>query len=193
MPELSAVDALLAVGLGIGLAAAAGLRIFVPLLALALAARFGGLELAPAFAWLGSVPAIVALGVAAVVEIGAYYVPGLDHLLDVVAGPAAVGAGIVVAAAVMTDLPSWLQWPLAIIAGGGSAGLVQGASTLLRAKSGALTGGLGNPVVASGELGGAVTLSVLALLAPVVAVVLVILLLWAILRVARRLLDRHRA
>lgn len=189
---MEASDALLAIGLGIGLAAAAGLRIFVPLLALALAAQFGGLELTPGFAWLGSAPAVAALGVAAVVEVGAYYLPGLDHLLDVVAGPVAVGAGIVVAAAVMTDLPPWLHWPLAIIAGGGSAGLMQGASMLLRAKSGALTGGLGNPVVASGELGGAIVLSLLALLAPVFAVVLVILLLWAILRIARRLLEQRR-
>lgn len=186
MTDLSAIDALLATGLGIGLAAAAGLRIFVPLLALALAARFGSLELAPSFGWLGTLPAVVALAVAAVVEVGAYYVPGLDHALDVVAGPVAIVAGVIVAAAVMADLPTWMHWPLALIAGGGSAAVVQGASTLLRAKSGALTGGLGNPLVASGELGGAVTLSVLALLVPVVAVILAGALVWALVAFARR-------
>lgn len=173
-------------GLGIGLAAAAGLRIFVPLLALALAARFGGLELAPSFAWLGTLPAVVALAVAAVIEVGGYYVPGLDHALDVVAGPVAIAAGVIVAAAVMVDLPNWMQWPLALIAGGGSAAVMQGASTLLRAKSGTLTGGLGNPLVASGELGGAVALSVVALLLPVVAVVLAGALVWVLLAFARR-------
>ena len=47
--------------------------------------------------WLG-----VSLSVAAVLEIIAYYVPGVDNVLDVVAAPAALIAGTVVSAAVMT-------------------------------------------------------------------------------------------
>jgi len=87
-------QSLLAIALGIGLAAATGLRIFMPLLIVALAARFGGLPLGDSFQWLASAPALVTLATAAVAEILAYLVPGIDHLLDVIASPVTVAAGI---------------------------------------------------------------------------------------------------
>jgi len=177
---------LLSIALGIGLAAATGFRVFVPLLALSLAARELGLELADGFAWIASTPALVAFATAAVLEVLAYYVPGVDHLLDTVAGPAAIAAGVIVSASVMTDLPPYLKWTVALIAGGGIAGLTQGATTLTRAKSGLFTVGLGNPVVATGELVGAVGLSLLALLAPIVTAGLVVLLVVLIVRALRR-------
>ena len=123
-------------------------------------------------------------------RIAAYYLPGVDHALDVIATPLALVAGWVAAAAVMTDLPPLLKWTTAIIAGGGAAGLTQGLSSLLRVKSAATTGGLGNPVVATGEWGGALLLSLLAIFAPVVAVIAVVVLLWLIVRLARRILRR---
>jgi hypothetical protein len=162
---------LVAVPLGVAIAAATGFRVFLPLLALGLAGRFELVPLADGFRWLADTGTLLALGVAAVVEVAAYYVPGLDHLLDVLAGPAALAAGALGVAAVTVNLPPSVRWPLAIVAGSGSAGLVQGATTLLRAKSGLFTGGLANPVVATGELGGALLFSALALLAPVLAVV----------------------
>ncbi|MGB8327249.1 MAG: DUF4126 domain-containing protein, partial [Steroidobacteraceae bacterium] len=169
------MDLLISVALGIGLAAATGFRLFVPLLVLALAAWTGHVHLAASFAWLGTPPAIAMLGVAAVAEVSAYYVPGVDHLLDVIAAPAALVAGTVAAAAVITDLPPLVKWTTAVIAGGGAAGLTQGMTTLLRAKSTIATGGLGNPLVASGELGGALGISLLAISMPFVAVALVVL------------------
>lgn len=193
-PTLAATGAtLLAIALGIGIAAATGFRVFLPLLALGLGARFGLVPLSDGFAWLADGGTLLALGVAAVVEVTAYYVPGVDHLLDTLAGPAALVAGAVGVAAVMTDVPPALKWSIALIAGSGSAGLVQGATTLLRAKSGALTGGLGNPVVATGELGGAVGLSLLALFVPVVAVLAVVALAWFAWRTGRRFLRDRRA
>lgn len=183
---------LLAVALGIGIAAATGFRVFLPLLALGLGGHFGLVPLSEGFAWLADGGTLVALGVAAGVEVLAYYVPGVDHLLDTLAGPAALVAGAVSVAAAMTDVPPALKWTVAIIAGSGSAGLVQGATTLLRAKSGALTGGLGNPVVATGELGGAVGLSALALFVPVLALVAVVLLAWVAWRAGRRFLRGRR-
>ena len=87
-------DLLFSVALGIGLAAATGFRVFVPLLVAGLAARAGWVPLTESFAWLQSTPALVALSAAAVLEILAFYIPGLDHLLDVLAGPLAVIAGV---------------------------------------------------------------------------------------------------
>ncbi|MFO1426622.1 MAG: DUF4126 domain-containing protein [Steroidobacteraceae bacterium] len=181
------IQVLLSVALGVGLAAATGLRVFLPLFALSIAAASGHVTLAPAFAWLGSTPALVMLGVATLAEVLAYYIPGVDHALDVLAAPAALIAGTLATAAVVSDLPPVVRWTTAVIAGGGAAGLTQGLTTLLRLKSAALSGGLGNPVVASAELGGAVLLSVLALLAPVIALALAVALgAWLLRRLARR-------
>src|SRR5262245_17214833 len=148
-------DVALSIALGIGLAAATGFRVFLPMLIVSAAAYTGHLPLGDSFAWLGTPPALTMLSVAAIVEIVAYYVPGVDNLLDTLATPAAFVAGTVVSAAVMTDVPPLVKWTAAVIAGGGVAGLTQGITTLLRAKSTILTGGLGNPVIATAELGGA--------------------------------------
>jgi Domain of unknown function (DUF4126) len=99
-----------------------------------------------------------------------------------------------VSVAVMTDLPPMVKWIAAVIAGGGAAGFTQGLTAMLRAKSTAFTGGFGNPVIATGELGGSVLLSLLALAAPLAAFAVVILLLWLALRLLRQLRQgTHRA
>ena len=172
---------MLSVLTGIGLAAACGFRVFVPLLALGLAGRANVLPLNDSFAMLSSMPALVALGTAATLEVGAYYVPWLDNLLDLAAAPAAVIAGVLASAAVLTDLPPVLTWGIALIGGGGAAGLLHGATSLLRLKSTAVTGGVANPVLSTGELVGAVVTSALALLVPVVcAALLVLVVVWMI-------------
>jgi hypothetical protein len=139
------------------------------------------------FAWLGTPGALIMLGVAALVEILAYYIPGVDNLLDTLATPAAVVAGTLVSAAVITDLPPMLKWTTAIIAGGGVAGLTQGVTALLRAKSTVLTAGVGNPVIATAELGGSLLVSLLALAAPLLALLVVIVFLWLAMRLIRRI------
>jgi hypothetical protein len=169
-------DALLGVAVGLGLAAAAGFRVFVPLLAAAIAAKTGVLPLAPEFAWLASTPALAALGTATILEVGAYAIPWLDQLLDIAATPAAMLAGMLAAASVVVDLPPLLKWSAVLLAGG-AAGVTQGATVFTRFKSTTLTGGLGNPVVALLELIGAVVTSVLAIFLPIVTVVAVLLLL----------------
>jgi hypothetical protein len=163
------VDVLLGIVAGLALSTAAGLRVFVPLLLTGLAARLGYLGLAPGMAWIGSDMAVLAFATATVLEVGAYYVPWLDNLLDAVGAPAAVAAGVVTTAAVTPELPPFLRWALAILAGGGTAGLVQAGTALVRLKSSLLTAGIANPAVATGELAGAVALSVLAVLAPFLA------------------------
>ena len=191
LTHLPATDLALSIALGVGLAAAVGLRVFLPMLVLGVAAFTGHLTLSSGFAWLGTPAAIVMLGVAAILEILAYYIPGVDNLLDAIAAPAALIAGTVVAAAVMTDLPPLLKWTTAVIAGGGAAGLTQGLTSLLRAKSTLMTGGLGNPVLATGEWGGALLVSLLALAFPVIAVALVAVFCWFAIRLVRRLFRKE--
>lgn len=190
---MPAPDILVSIALGIGLAAATGMRVFLPLLVMSVAAWSGHLTLGADFQWLGSLPAVIMLAVAAVVEIAAYYIPGVDNLLDTVATPAALIAGTIAAAAVLTDLPPLVKWTAAVIAGGGVAGLTQGVTALLRAKSTFGTGGLANPAIAAGELGGALGLSLLAIAAPIIALILVVLACWLAVRLLRRVFSRKRS
>jgi hypothetical protein len=184
------LDLALSVALGVGLAAATGFRLFLPLLVLSIAAYTGHASLNESFAWLATPAALLMLGTAAIVEIAAFYIPGVDNLLDTVATPGAVVAGTIVSAAVMTDLPPMLKWTAAIIAGGGVAGITQSLTAMLRAKSTVFTGGLGNSVVATAELGGASLVSILALAAPLAALALVILFFWLAFRLIRSLARR---
>jgi len=189
----ASLTAAISVALGIGLAAATGFRVFLPLLIAALAARFGHLPLNDAFGWLATAPALFTLGSAAVLETLAYYIPGVDHALDVIASPAAVAAGIVASASVMTDVPPAVMWPVAIIAGGGIAGLTKGSTAVVRAKSAALTGGLANPVISTVETVGATGIALLAVVVPLICVVLVGVLLYWSGRKAGRILFGRRA
>ena len=186
------IGPLLGIALGIGLAAATGFRIFIPLLIAGLAARFEVVPLGESFQWLASTPALVTLGTAAIAETLAYYIPGVDHALDLIAGPAAVAAGIVASAAVMTDVPPAVMWPVAVIAGGGAAGLTKGSTALLRAKSGLATGGLANPVVSTVETVGATGIALLAVVVPLLCLLAVVALLWWAARKSGRLLRSGR-
>lgn len=183
-------ESLLSVGVGLALAAAAGFRVFVPLLALSLAARGGWVELSASFDWLGTTPAAVALGTATALEIAAYYIPFFDNMLDTLTAPVAVLAGIVASASLLTDLPPWLQYSIAVIGAGGTAGVVHASTSMLRLKSSAATAGIGNPILATLELAGSVLIAVLALLAPFIALAAVIALVGF---VARRVNARRVA
>jgi hypothetical protein len=167
---------LLSIGLGLGLAAACGFRVFVPLLVISAASYSGHLELGTGFEWVGSLPALIAFASATAVEIAAYYIPWVDNLLDSVSGPLAIVAGTIVTASSLVDVDPFLKWSLAIIGGGGLAGLVKGSTTLARGASTLTTGGLANPLVSTIEVGTSISLSVLALLLPRIALVAVVIL-----------------
>jgi hypothetical protein len=188
---MTGVDTAVSIALGIGLAAAVGFRVFLPLLVTSIAAYAGHLNLDANFAWLGSPAAMTMLGVAAVVEVLAYYIPAVDNLLDSITTPLALVAGTVVSAAVITDLPPLIKWSTAIIAGGGVAAITQGVTTLLRAKSTALTAGVGNPVISTVEMIAAVFVAVLALLAPLIALALVAAFCWITVRMIRKMLRKQ--
>ncbi|MCM2263595.1 MAG: DUF4126 domain-containing protein [Desulfuromonadales bacterium] len=183
------LDLLHAVLVGIGLSAACGFRVFVPLLGVSIAALAGYLPLSSEFAWLGTWPALLALAVATVLEVGAYSVPVIDHLMDVIAAPAAIVAGTLLMASLLGDASPLLKWSLAVIAGGGAAGIVQAGSMAFRGGSTLLTGGLGNLLVAALEFFGAIVMTVLALLLPLLAIVgLVVMVFVLIHMIIRRLL-----
>lgn len=173
--------------LGIGLAAACGFRVFVPLLGMGIAAHAGHLTLAEGFEWIGGWPAIIAFAVATVLEIAAYYIPWLDNLLDSLATPAAVVAGTIAVASVMDEMSPYLRWTLAAIAGGGAAGTIQVGTVALRGGSTLATGGIANPLVATGEWVFSLAGTIMALIAPVLAVVAASLVIaWFIFYLLRR-------
>jgi hypothetical protein len=180
-------ETIVALGLGLGLAAAAGLRVFVPLLMLGLAARSGGVPLASGFEWLSATPALIALGTATLLEVLAYYIPWFDNLLDTLSTPAAMVAGMIATASVLGQFPPWMQWGVAIVGGGGAAGVVAGSTSLLRLKSTALTGGTANFLVSTLELFGSVVASLLAIVVPVIALILLAGVLFLVYRLSRRL------
>jgi hypothetical protein len=187
---VSTLDYLFAAALGISLAAAVGFRVFVPVLVVAIAARTGHLQLAHSFDWLTTNTAIAMLAVAAVVEVAAYYIPGVDNVLDALTTPLALIAGTLMVAAPLWDLPALLKWSVAVIAGGGAAGTTQVLTTVLRGKSTLATGGIANPVVSTAELGSSLLLAILALLLPVVALFLLVIVVVLLLRWMRRLAAR---
>ena len=186
-------DTVLSLGIGLGLAAAAGFRVFVPLLVLSLAARAGYVPLSLGWEWMASNGALIAFASATVIEVLAYYIPWLDHALDTVATPAAIVAGMVTSASVLGDLPPLLKWTAVVIGGGGAAAMVQGSTVALRAGSGATTAGLANPIVSTLELFGSTAVSLLAIALPVIALLFVIGFMYLVYRLTRRLVRWSRA
>ncbi|MEQ1730825.1 MAG: DUF4126 domain-containing protein, partial [Vicinamibacterales bacterium] len=176
----------------VGLAAASGLRVFLPILVLGSAARLGWIGLGSDFGWIASNVGLMTLAIASSAEVAAYYLPAIDNALDVIAGPAAVVAGIIMLAAMTADLPAPVRWSLAIIAGGGTAGIVQSLTTIARLKSTGFTAGLANPLLATLELVGAAGMSLLAVLAPVVAVSLLFVVVLILRRIIRPLRQKTR-
>jgi Domain of unknown function (DUF4126) len=174
------METLLSILLGLGLAAACGFRVFVPLLIMSIASRAGAgyLELGQGFAWIGSTAALVAFSAATLLEIAGYYIPWVDNLLDAVATPTAIVAGIVVTASAVTDVDPLVRWTLAIVGGGGTAATFQGITATARQVSSFTTGGLANPLLATVEAGSSALLSVLAIVVPVLAMLLVVGLLY---------------
>ena len=183
---------LLSFCIGVGLSAACGFRVFVPLLIMSIAAKTGHLTLVPSFQWIGSDIALWTFAIATVLEIGAYYIPWLDNMLDVIATPAAIIAGTIITASMVGGMDPYLKWTLAAIAGGGAAGAVHGATALTRGASTATTGGLANPIFSTIELGISFLTSVLAVIAPVVAIVFVAFMFVLLLLAAKKILLKFR-
>jgi hypothetical protein len=183
------LEILSATALAIALSACCGFRVFVPVLAASVAGRLGFVSLPADMAWMATLPALICFGLAALLEIAAYYIPVVDNLLDAIATPLSVGAGTVLASSLLplTDSEPLLRWGAALVAGGGAAGTIQLGTGLLRLLSTKATGTLGNPVVASTENAAAIGGSVLSFLFPVVlAVLILILVVWVLSKLGKQ-------
>ncbi|MBT8257516.1 MAG: DUF4126 domain-containing protein [Bacteroidia bacterium] len=183
-------ETMISICLGIGLAASVGFRVFLPLFALSLAAHNGLWELNDNWEWIGSMTALIILGVATAVEILGYYIPFIDNLLDSIAIPLAAIAGTAVMVSTVADLSPAVTWTLAIIAGGGTAAAISSASGATRMASTATTAGIGNPVVSTVETGTSLILSIVSILVPVIGVMLVLLTLFIIFRLYKKFKSR---
>lgn len=183
-------DTIISICLGIGLSAAVGFRVFVPLFVLSLASYLGVWQLNDSWVWIGSISALLVLGVATLVEIAAYYIPYVDNALDTIAIPLATIAGTAVMASTIADLSPIITWALAIIAGGGTATAIAGSSGTTRLASTATTGGVVNPVVSTIETTTSVGMSIIAVFLPYLAVFLVLVILYIIFRIYKKFKSR---
>jgi uncharacterized protein DUF4126 len=177
-------DLVFAAAAGIAIAAACGLRAFLPLLALSLGVRFDLVRVDHAAVWIASTPVLVTLVWATVLEIAADKVPALDHLLDLVATALRPAAAAVAAWCTFEGLHPALGIGAALVLGGGAMGL-HVAKAKVRLGSSMLTLGNANPVLSFIEDAISAGLSALALLAPIAAVVAAGMVVWVFRRVFR--------
>ncbi len=180
-------DTLLSVFLGIGLSASVGFRVFLPLFVLSLAAYFNVWELNESWLWIGGTTAVITLGIATMVEIGAYYIPIIDNVLDTIAIPLATIAGVAVMVATVADLSPVITWALAIIAGGGTAAAIKSSASATRLGSTVSTAGIGNPIVSTIETGTAIIMSVVSVFLPILAIILVIFIFYIFFKLYKKL------
>ena len=178
--------------IGIGLAAASGFRVFLPMFFVSLASFMGWIPMNDSFEWLAGLPTLITTGIAMIVEILAYYIPFVDHLLDTISVPLASVAGSVLFASQFADLGTFPEWGLALIAGGGTAATISSAFAGTRAVSTATTAGTGNSVVATGETAGAGIMTALTLLFPIIAGVIAILLVIAAVFLGKKLWKKFK-
>ncbi len=186
-------EIIVAVAIGIGLSAASGFRVFIPMLAASIAAKAGIFPLNEGFQWLAGWPALISLATATVVEIMAYYIPFIDNLLDTITTPLAVGAGTLLLTSVLPVDNDLLKWITGFIFGGGSAATIQGGTALTRLASTKLTAGTGNAVVATGENAAAIGTSVLSLVMPlIIAAVVIVVITYLMMRFGEKYSDAKR-
>lgn len=178
--------------IGVGLAAATGFRVFLPMFAVSLASYMNWIPMNESFEWLAGLPTLIITGIATIVEILAYYIPFVDHLLDTMSIPLATIAGSVMFASQFADMGTFPQWALALIAGGGTAAAISSGFAGTRAASTATTGGFGNSVVATTETAGAGLMSVLALAAPFIAFLIAIVLIILVLVYGRKIWRKFK-
>lgn len=183
---------LLSLFLGVGLAAASGFRVFLPLFILSLATKLTGnyIEIDQGLQWVGSWPAIITLGIAMIIEIGAYYVPVIDNMLDTISVPLAAVAGTFAVGATLTEMNEVATWALAIIAGGGTAAAISTTTATARAISTTTTGGIGNFLVNTGETLGSLFLSIIAIVIAPLAFIIAIILVITVIRVWKKVKKR---
>jgi hypothetical protein len=178
--------------MGLGLAACAGLRAFLPLFVVGLSGRLDLVTLSDSFNWLSGWPALIVFGAAVVIETLGDKFPVVDHVLDTVQVFVKPIAGALVMATVIEDWDPLYVAIFSLVVGGSTAGLVHVTKAKLRLASSVMTAGLGNPVLSVTEDLGALVGTVGSIAIPSVMVLVAVggvVLAW----VALRRLGRHPA
>jgi hypothetical protein len=175
-------ETIIALIVGIGLSAACGFRVFLPMMGLSIASLAGHIHLAHGFEWIATWPALIAFITATVLEIGACYIPLIDHILDALMTPTAIVAGTIITASMLVNISPFLKWSLAIIAGGGTSAIVQGGTIALRAASSGAIGGMTNFLVSTIEFIGSILVTILAILLPILCFLIVLLIFYLIIK-----------
>ncbi|WFB62320.1 DUF4126 domain-containing protein [Sphingobacterium sp. WM] len=183
---------LISLFVGIGLAAATGFRVFLPIFFLSLGSYLGWIPLDQSYAWIGGLPAVIATGLATIIEILAYYIPFVDNILDSITVPLATIAGSLLFASQFTEVSNWIQWSLAIIAGGGTAATISSIFAGTRAASSGTTAGIANPAISTIETIGSTIMSILAIFLPILAGICVLVILYLAFKFGKKLLDKVR-
>ena len=184
---MDVIQIILSLRLGLGLAAACGFRVFIPPLMMGVASRFDLYELEGSFTWVGETWAIAIFSVATLLEVGGYFIPWIDNLLDTVATPAAILGGIFVTSASLEgEMDPSVQWMLSIIAGGGVSGVIQLGTVATRAISTGTTGGLANPLISLLEAVASIVCIILSLFLVILIPFVIIFLIWKAIEYIRK-------
>jgi len=178
---------LISLFIGIGLATATGFRVFLPIFFLSLGTYLKIVPLDAEYAWIGTLPAVIATGIATITEIIAYYIPFVDNLLDSITVPLATIAGSILFASQFTEVNNWIQWSLALIAGGGTAATISSVLAGTRAASSGTTAGIANPVISTVETIGSTIMSILAIFLPILAVIIALIILFLAFKYGKKL------
>ena len=176
---MDVVQILLSLSLGLGLAAACGFRVFIPPLMMGVGSRLDLYKLEGSFVWVDDTSAIAIFAVATLLEIGGYFIPWIDNLLDAVATPAAIIGGIFVTSASLEgELDPSAQWTLSVIAGGSVSGVIQLGTVATRAISTGTTGGLANPIISLLEAVASILCILISLFLVAIIPIVIIFLIW---------------
>ena len=169
--------------IGIGLSAASGFRVFIPLLIMSISALSGDLILAENFEWIGSYSALSIFIVATIIEAAAYYLPAIDEFLEKVSKPTTMVAGTIIMSSFVVDLSPMLGWVLAIIAGGGTSAIVN--QQRLESKRNSISANnmnLKGVLFSTRETCSAASISLLMMLAPITSFIVILVLFFFLIR-----------
>lgn len=186
---------------GSGLAAAAGLNAYVPLLVFGLLARFTSLVDPPAaWAWIAQDWVLVLLAALLVVELVADKIPAVDTVNDVLQTAVRPASGGMVFSAGATSQTVRVDNPSTFLADAAWVPLVIGVAialavhllkALVRPVVNAVTFGVGAPLVSTAEDAGSAALSLAAIAAPVLAAIGIVVLVVVLVRARRRFRERR--
>ncbi|HLR42946.1 MAG TPA: DUF4126 domain-containing protein [Pseudogracilibacillus sp.] len=183
------MDTAMAILLGIGLSAAAGFRVFIPLLIVNILAKLSYVTLAENFDWLGSTSATIAVSLAVILELASSVIPVIDNIVKVLATPLAIGAGIILVASFMGGADPTFRWVISIVAGGGTATLTQIVSTTVRGTVNFVTAGAGGIVVTIFETLIAIIVTILSILMPILSLVFLGVIIYFVMKVMKKRRD----